>query len=346
MEGRGGCRRREPMGGALSSHVGPRGHEERPPLWVQGEEPLPEERLPYSGETLATTTKRLREMSEIAEPPWEMSEIAEPPQEIADTDELPTVPLSAVPSKVPSREIRRNPSEIKLPPWLGKWGTGSEEKSSATLPALPPTPSTPAEKPSQAVPQRSCVTHDWQKEVVVDPLDSRPRKDLGSEDLQRGYDGLPIHQFLSSVTDSAPPKDCPTLRAVLLGQGQRKAALASMLFKKYSKETEEEIRPRPKRMESISTTHDDYCAMGFQSTPQPITQRHDYLTEQPSSFWMEQARGRPVRLPPPCPASTLGLSAAERDLSNSLLSRVSLPSSAQTFPSRGMQTSPLPLPCT
>ncbi|XP_071281734.1 sperm-associated antigen 8 isoform X2 [Agelaius tricolor] len=278
-----GCGQREPAGDALRSHVGPRCHGERPPVRVQGNEPLPEERLPCGGETLTTTTKRLREMSEIAEPP----------QEIADTDELPTVPLPVVPSRVPSPEIRKNPSEIKLPPWLGKWGTGSEEKSPTTLPALPPAPPTPAEKPCQAVPQRSRVTHDWQKEVVVDPLDSRPRKDLGSEDLQRGYDGLPIHQFLSSLTDSSPPKDCPHLRAVLLGQGQRKAALASMLYEKYSKETEEEIRPRPKRMESISTTHHDYRAMGFQSTPQPITQRHDYLTEQPTSFWMEQARGLP-----------------------------------------------------
>ncbi|XP_036259181.1 sperm-associated antigen 8 isoform X2 [Molothrus ater] len=268
---------------ALRSHVGPRCHGERPPVRVQGNEPLPEERLPCCGETLTTTTKRLREMSEIAEPP----------QEIADTDELPTVPLPVVPSRVPSPEIRKNPSEIKLPPWLGKWGTGSEEKSPTTLPALAPAPPTPAEKPSQAVPQRSRVTHDWQKEVVVDPLDSRPRKDLGSEDLQRGYDGLPIHQFLSSLTDSSPPKDCPPLRAVLLGQGQRKATLASMLYEKYSKETEEEIRPCPKCMESISTTHHDYRALGFQSTPQPITQRHDYLTEQPTSFWMEQARGLP-----------------------------------------------------
>lgn len=39
-----------------------------------------------------------------------------------------------------------------------------------------------------------------------------------------------------------------------------------------SKETEEEIHPRPRHMESISTTHNDYRAMGFQSTLQPTTQ--------------------------------------------------------------------------
>ncbi|CAN8219880.1 unnamed protein product [Coccothraustes coccothraustes] len=281
-----GCGQRDLLGGSLRSHVGPRCHGERPPFRVQGDEPLPEvplERLSCCGEKLTTTTKRLQEMSEIVKPP----------QEVADTDELPTVALPVVPSRVPSPETGKDLSGIKLPPWLGKWGTSPEEKSPTTLPALPPTPPMPAEKPSQSVPQRSRVTHDWQKEVLVDPLDSQPRKDLCSEDLQRGYDRLPIHQFLSSLTDSSLLKDCPPLRAVLLGQGQRKTTLASMLYKKYSKETEEEIRPRPRRMESISTTHHDYRAMGFQSTPQPTTQRHNYLTEQPTSFWLEQARGQP-----------------------------------------------------
>lgn len=274
---------------------------------------------------------------------------------------------------------------------------------------------------------------------------------MGCEDFQRGYHGLPIHQFLSSLTDSSAPKYCPPTRVLLLGQGEaeppkprapRKGSRGILavglmapsplqgsgrphwhpcstrntgkpaplcdnhpwgyapeegtwggrdpraegcgVCSDCSKETEEEIRPRPRRMESVSTTHQDFRAMGFQSTPQPITQvqavdippsacsslqggheapmscrachppdhillplqPHNYLTEQPTSFWLEQARGQPVSPPPPCPASTLGVSAADRDLSNSLLSRVSPASSAETFPSRRMQPSPLPLPCT
>ncbi|NWU09766.1 SPAG8 protein, partial [Cephalopterus ornatus] len=91
----------------------------------------------------------------------------------------------------------------------------------------------------------------------------------------------------------------PPHRALLLGQGQRKAMLASMLYEKYrqactpAKETEEEIRPRPQPMESVSTTHRDYTARGFQPAPPSITQPHNYLTEQPNSFWLEQARGLP-----------------------------------------------------
>lgn len=53
----------------------------------------------------------------------------------------------------------------------------------------------------------------------MDPLDSRPEKDLGSEDFQRGYHGLPMHQFLSTLTDRCPPKSCPPLPS-LLGQGE------------------------------------------------------------------------------------------------------------------------------
>ncbi|OWK58755.1 hypothetical protein RLOC_00015118 [Lonchura striata] len=226
--------------------MGSRCHGERPPFGVQGDEPLPEvpvERLPCGGDLLTTTTKRLQEMSDIAKPP----------QEMADTDELPTVALPDVPSRVSSPETGQDPSGIKLSPWLGKWGTSPEEESSTTVLALPPTP---AEKPSQSVPKRSRVTCDWQKEVPVNPLDSRPGKDLGSEDFQR----------------------LPTSQGCATGE---------------SKEMEEEIHPSPRCMESISTTHHDYRAMGFQSTPQPITQPHNYLTEQPTSFWLEQARRLP-----------------------------------------------------
>lgn len=162
---------------------------------------------------------------------------------------------------------------------------------------------------------------------------------MGCEDFQRGYHGLPIHQFLSSLTDSSAPEYCPPTRVLLLGQGEaeppkprapRKGSRGILavglmapsplqgsgrphwhpcstrntgkpapprdnhpwgyapeegtwggrdptaegcgVCSDCSKETEEEIRPRPRRMESVSTTHQDFRAMGFQSTPQPITQ--------------------------------------------------------------------------
>lgn len=141
----------------LTSHVGPRCRGERPPYRVQGDEAVPEEpveKFPCRGETL--TTKRLQEMLDLGKPP----------QEIRDTDELPTVVLPVVPSRVPSLETRKDPSGIRLPPWLGKWGTSPEQGSTTAVPVLPSTPPTPAEKPSQSVPQQSRVTHDGQKEVT------------------------------------------------------------------------------------------------------------------------------------------------------------------------------------
>ncbi|KAM6229936.1 sperm-associated antigen 8 [Porphyrio hochstetteri] len=53
----------------------------------------------------------------------------------------------------------------------------------------------------------------------------------------------------------------------------------------------EEIHPRRMPMESVSTTHRDYCAGGYQSTPLPTSQPHNYCTDQPCSFWLEQACG-------------------------------------------------------
>ncbi|XP_051660626.1 sperm-associated antigen 8 [Manacus candei] len=325
-----------PWGVALTGHVGPTCPGERSPCLgrVQGGIRLPDvpmEKLPCHEEPLTATAKRLQEMSDIAEVP-EMP--TEPPAEA----------LPPVPSPEPARETGNDPSEIKLPPWLGKWGTCREE-----VPVEPLSPPKPAEQPSQPVTRRGRPIRTWLGEKVVDPLNSGLGQELGSEDSahHRGFHGLPLHQFLSSLTDSSTTDTYrPPHRALLLQQGLRKATLASMLYEKYSRETEEKIRPRPQPMESVSTTHRDYAARGFQPTPPSITQPHNYLTEQPTSFWLEQARGVPVSPPAPHPASTPGVSAADRDLSPSLLSRVSLPSSAETFPSRGTQPSPLPSLCT
>ncbi|NWI85514.1 SPAG8 protein, partial [Pitta sordida] len=133
---------------------------------------------------------------------------------------------------------------------------------------------------------------------VVHPLNSGLGQDLDSKDFthQHGYHGLPLHQFLSSLTNSSTVKDTYRLphRALLQGQGWGyRRAEGCGICSDCSKETEEEIRAHPRPMESVSTTHQDYCAKGFKPMPLPITQPHNYLTEQPTSFWMEQARGLP-----------------------------------------------------
>ncbi|NXP53351.1 SPAG8 protein, partial [Heliornis fulica] len=131
-------------------------------------------------------------------------------------------------------------------------------------------------------------------------------KELGREGFthRHGHHELLVHQLLSELTIRTTMKDTnrPRHRAFLLGRGQREAMLESMLYQKYRqahppvshpppelKEMLEEIHPPRMPMESISTTHRDYCAGGFQSTPLPTSQPHNYCTEQPCSFWLEQA---------------------------------------------------------
>ncbi|NWX92670.1 SPAG8 protein, partial [Nothoprocta pentlandii] len=75
--------------------------------------------------------------------------------------------------------------------------------------------------------------------------------------------------------------------------GQREAMLELMLFHKYRQEVLEETCPPPAPMESLSTTHRDYRAEGFQPAPLPPTQPHDCYAEQPRSYWLEQARSVP-----------------------------------------------------
>ncbi|KAJ7424913.1 sperm associated antigen 8 [Pitangus sulphuratus] len=204
---------------ALTGHVGPTCPGERSPCLgrVQGDiRHVPMEKLPCHEEPLTATAKRLQEMSDIAD-------VLEVPTE------LPDEALPPVPSPKPAREIVNEPAEIKLPPWLGNWGPSREE-----VPVEPPSPLKPAEQPSQ--PQRGRPIRTWLGEKVVDPLNSGLGQELSGEDSthQHGFHGLPLHQFLSSLTDSSTTDTYrPPRRALLLAQGLRKATLASMLYEKY-----------------------------------------------------------------------------------------------------------------
>ncbi|XP_026721530.1 sperm-associated antigen 8 isoform X2 [Athene cunicularia] len=128
-------------------------------------------------------------------------------------------------------------------------------------------------------------------------MDSMPGCEPGSEGFtyRHGHHGLLVHQLLSWPTDSTTTKDTyrPPHRAQLLGRGQRKAMLESMLYQKYRKEMLEKICPQQMPMELVSTTHQDYHARGCQFMPPATTQPHNYRTEQPCSFWLEQARQLP-----------------------------------------------------
>ncbi|NXS73010.1 SPAG8 protein, partial [Pandion haliaetus] len=154
----------------------------------------------------------------------------------------------------------------------------------------------PAEQPSRVVPGGSCLIHNWQEERTTNHLDPMLEQEPGSEGFtyRHGHHGLLVHQLLSRPTDSTTAKDTyrPPQRALLLGQGEAQAEGCGVCSA-CRKEMLEEIRPPQMPMESVSTTHRDYCAGGCQFTPLPATQPHNYCTEQPCSFWLEQARGLP-----------------------------------------------------
>ncbi|XP_014807945.1 PREDICTED: sperm-associated antigen 8 [Calidris pugnax] len=252
---------------------------------------LPEvlvEKPPCQRETLTATT----------ELPLEMSAMDAVPQEVPlATAELPTEVLPAVPSVVPPAEAGKDPGGIELPPCAGKSGTCPGEEPPMAVPVLPASLETTVEQPLRSVPRGTCLMHNWQEERATNHLDTVPGREPINEGFtyRHGHPGLLTHELISWPTHSTTTKDTyrPPHSVLLLGLGQRKAMLENMLYQKYRKEMLEKICPPRKPMELISTTHRDYGAKGCQFTPPPSSQPHNYFTEQPRSFWLEQAHSLP-----------------------------------------------------
>ncbi|NXC78141.1 SPAG8 protein, partial [Anhinga anhinga] len=152
----------------------------------------------------------------------------------------------------------------------------------------------PAEQHRRMVPRGSCLIHNWQEERATNHLDLMLGQEPGSESFthRHGHRGLLVHQLLSWPTDSTTTKDTyrPPHRVLLLGRGEAEGCRVCSAGRK---EMLEKMYPPRLPMESVSTTHRDYCAMGCHFTPLPNTQPHNYCTEQPCSFWLEQARSLP-----------------------------------------------------
>ncbi|NWR67271.1 SPAG8 protein, partial [Bucorvus abyssinicus] len=160
----------------------------------------------------------------------------------------------------------------------------------------------PAEQPRQLVPRGSCFIHNWQEERATNHLDTIPGQKLGSESFtyRHGHHGLLVHQLLSWPTNSTTTKDTyrPPHRVLLLGRGEATAPPPEPsegwgFCSADRKEMLEEICPPMMPMELVSTTHQDYRAGGYEFTPPPASQPHNYRTEQPCSFWLEQAQSLP-----------------------------------------------------
>ncbi|XP_042749835.1 sperm-associated antigen 8 [Lagopus leucura] len=147
------------------------------------------------------------------------------------------------------------------------------------------------------MPRGTCLIHNWQEERATNHLDYVVPLELGSEGFiyRHGHRGLlaPLHAPVSLPCSTTKDAFRPPHRIPLLAQGQREAMLERMLYQKYRQELMEEIHPPPGSMETLSTTHQDYRAGGFQPTPPLTTQPHNYHMEQPRSFWLERVHSVP-----------------------------------------------------
>ncbi|NWS47676.1 SPAG8 protein, partial [Probosciger aterrimus] len=151
----------------------------------------------------------------------------------------------------------------------------------------------PAEQPPGLVPRGRCLIHNWQEERATNHLDIVPGQEQGSEGFihRHGHPKLLYHCHLPGPNNSTTMDTYrPPYSVLMQGQGRREAMLKAMLYQKYREEMLEKISPPRMPMESMSVTHQDYQPKGCLSAPLPPSQPHDYFTEQPCSFWLEQAR--------------------------------------------------------
>ncbi|NXP82731.1 SPAG8 protein, partial [Ramphastos sulfuratus] len=148
-----------------------------------------------------------------------------------------------------------------------------------------------AEQPSQSVCPSSCLIHNWQEQRSTNHLDTVPVQELGNKGFTHphGHHRLLVHELLSWPTMKDNYR--PPHRALLLGREPRTEGCKFCSANRN--EMLEEICPRQMPMESVSTTHRDYCAEGCQFTPLPTTKPHNYCREQPCSFWLENAHSLP-----------------------------------------------------
>ncbi|XP_031465722.1 sperm-associated antigen 8 isoform X1 [Phasianus colchicus] len=206
--------------------------------------------------------------------------VAEEPQEVM------TTPNEDSPEVVDTEEDHH---EVPL--------TLNEESSKVLVPTNKDLPEVPAEQLRCSVPRGTCLIHNWQEERATNHLDNVVPLELGSEGFiyRHGHRGLlaPLHPPISLPCSTTKDAFRPPHRIPLLAQGQREAMLERMLYQKYRQELMKEINPPPGPMETLSTTHRDYQAGGFQPTPPLTTQPHNYHMEQPRSFWLEQAHSVP-----------------------------------------------------
>ncbi|XP_061333152.1 sperm-associated antigen 8 [Pezoporus flaviventris] len=214
--------------------------------------------------------------------------LPEVPREKAPCDALTAMTeLPAVPATVTPTETDTELCAAELPPCPGSYGASACEVPSTVVLQMP------ARQPPRLVPRGRCLIHNWQEERATNHLDIVQGQEQGSEGFihRHGHPRLLYHHHLPGPNNSTTMDTyCPPHSVLMLGQGRREAMLKAMLYHKYREEMLKKISSPRMPMESTSVTHQDYQPKGCLSAPSPPSQPHDYFTEQPCSFWLEQAR--------------------------------------------------------
>ncbi|XP_029439134.1 sperm-associated antigen 8-like [Rhinatrema bivittatum] len=138
-----------------------------------------------------------------------------------------------------------------------------------------------------------CLLDNWVEERATAALDSPPPSaGCVSEGFfhRNGHPGLITVELLSKMADLTTTHDsfrrpvCDVTRQ----KGKREEMIERLLYSQICKETfEKRDPPPPKLMETESTMQHDYQVKGFKSIPPPPSKEHDYLKEQPTTFWTE-----------------------------------------------------------
>ncbi|XP_062984884.1 sperm-associated antigen 8 [Elgaria multicarinata webbii] len=195
----------------------------------------------------------------------------------------------------PAVVVRTPAYAVEMPPCHGIPGPVLGELPATEEEAFPLWPPGPARE----LPVRGkCLLYNWQEERATNDLDRVPSPECGTEGFffRHGHHGLLTLQSLAGLAKSTTMKDCyrRPWRTGLPVRGQREAMLEWLLYQKHSKEVfEEAVHPPSEPMESLSTTHRDYCRDGSLSGPPVPSKAHDYRLEQPQTFWLEHARQVP-----------------------------------------------------
>lgn len=137
-----------------------------------------------------------------------------------------------------------------------------------------------------------CLLENWVEEravASVEPQDLNAEQTSGAQMFKDGHIGLLTSNLgasaekLTTFRDSYKKPEPPNVRQ----KGSKAEMLEQMLYQQISQEVHAEFNPEPEPVDYKSVTHADYNKDEFVSHKPKPTAPHDYVSEQPATFWTE-----------------------------------------------------------